>query len=190
MRGIHRSPVNSPHKGQWRGALIFSLICVWTNGWVNNREAGDLRCQCGRMTQFHNLSSSIANINLILHTTKTNDNKDFAFHLATTHVRLHVVYIIWPLDLRIKNLKLCITYIIWQDLGFKLNKLAMENRLITGIQVHVFGCYREVICHFKTYCRISSISPTKSQYLNVSCIPVQLSSLNPLKPGVKLRRKM
>ena len=41
--GIHRSPVNSPHKGQWRGALIFSLICVWINGWVNNREAGDLR---------------------------------------------------------------------------------------------------------------------------------------------------
>ena len=41
--GIHRSPVNSLHKGQWRGALIFSLICVWINGWVNNREAGDLR---------------------------------------------------------------------------------------------------------------------------------------------------
>ena len=43
VRGIHRSPVNSPHKGQWRGALTFSLICVWINGWVNNREAGDLR---------------------------------------------------------------------------------------------------------------------------------------------------
>ena len=41
--GIHRSPVNSPHKGQWRGALMFSLICVWMNGWVNNREAGELR---------------------------------------------------------------------------------------------------------------------------------------------------
>ena len=41
--GIHWSPVNSPHKGQWRGALIFSLICVWTNGWVNYRGAGDLR---------------------------------------------------------------------------------------------------------------------------------------------------
>ena len=41
MRGIHRSTVNSPHKGQWRGALMFSLICVWINGWVNNREAGD-----------------------------------------------------------------------------------------------------------------------------------------------------
>ena len=43
VRGIHRSPVNSPHKGQWCGALMFSLICVWINGWVNNREAGDLR---------------------------------------------------------------------------------------------------------------------------------------------------
>ena len=36
-------PSNSPHKGQWRGALMFSLICVWINGWVNNGEAGDLR---------------------------------------------------------------------------------------------------------------------------------------------------
>ena len=35
------SPV--PHKGQWRGALMFSLICIWINSWVNNREAGDLR---------------------------------------------------------------------------------------------------------------------------------------------------
>ena len=43
VRGIHRSPVNSPHKGQWRGALMFSLICVWINDWINNREAGDLR---------------------------------------------------------------------------------------------------------------------------------------------------
>ena len=41
--GIHRSPVNSPHKVQWRGALMFTLIGVWINGWVNNREAGDLR---------------------------------------------------------------------------------------------------------------------------------------------------
>ena len=43
VRGIHRSPVNSPHKGQWRGALMFSLISTRLNGWVNNGEAGDLR---------------------------------------------------------------------------------------------------------------------------------------------------
>ena len=43
VREIHWSPVNSPHKGQWRRALLFSLICAWINGWVNNREAGNLR---------------------------------------------------------------------------------------------------------------------------------------------------
>ena len=39
------SPVTGafPHKGQWRGDLMFSVICTWINGWVNNREAGDLR---------------------------------------------------------------------------------------------------------------------------------------------------
>ena len=43
VHGIHHSPVNSPHKGQWRGALMFSLICTWTNCWANNGDAGDLR---------------------------------------------------------------------------------------------------------------------------------------------------
>ena len=42
-RGIHRSPVNFPNKGQWRRALMFSLISVWTNGWLNTRNDGDLR---------------------------------------------------------------------------------------------------------------------------------------------------
>ena len=41
VRGIHWSSVNSPHRGQWRGALMFSLICARTNGWANNRYAGD-----------------------------------------------------------------------------------------------------------------------------------------------------
>ena len=43
VREIHRSPVNFPHKGQWRGALIFRLICAWINDWISNREAGYLR---------------------------------------------------------------------------------------------------------------------------------------------------
>ena len=43
VRGIHRSPVNSPHKVQWRRALNVSLIYTWINDWVNNCEAGDLR---------------------------------------------------------------------------------------------------------------------------------------------------
>ena len=47
-------PVNSPHKGQWRGALI----CARINDWVNNREASDLRRHRGHhdvnvMKQWH-----------------------------------------------------------------------------------------------------------------------------------------
>ena len=48
VMGIHRSPVDSPHKGQWRGPLIFSLICAWTNSWANNRDAGHLRRHCAQ----------------------------------------------------------------------------------------------------------------------------------------------
>ena len=43
VRGIHWSPVASPYRGEWRGTLIFSLICAWTNSCANNRDAGDLR---------------------------------------------------------------------------------------------------------------------------------------------------
>ena len=39
VREIHRGTAN----GQWRGALMFPLICVRINGWINNHEAGDLR---------------------------------------------------------------------------------------------------------------------------------------------------
>ena len=43
MRGLHQPPVDSLHKGQWREALMFSLICAWTNGWANDPDACDLR---------------------------------------------------------------------------------------------------------------------------------------------------
>ena len=46
VQGIHQSLMNSPHKGQWHGALMFSFICAWMNGWVNNRGTGDLRSHC------------------------------------------------------------------------------------------------------------------------------------------------
>ena len=34
---------DSSHKGQRRGAFMYSLICAWTNGWANHRDAGDVR---------------------------------------------------------------------------------------------------------------------------------------------------
>ena len=46
MPGIHQSPVNSPHIGQWLGSLMFSLTHAWTYGWVNNGDGGGLRRYC------------------------------------------------------------------------------------------------------------------------------------------------
>ena len=49
LRGEFTGPRWIPRtKGQWRRALMFSLICVWINGWVNNREVGDLRHYCAQ----------------------------------------------------------------------------------------------------------------------------------------------
>ena len=42
--------------GQWRGALMFSLVCARINDWVNTREAGDLRrhrCHCDVSVMTH-----------------------------------------------------------------------------------------------------------------------------------------
>ena len=46
VRGIHRSQLNSHHKGQWRRALMFYMICALTNSLLNSRDAGDLRRHC------------------------------------------------------------------------------------------------------------------------------------------------
>ena len=58
VQGIHRSPVNSPHKGQWRGALMFSLTQMasyaenvsiwwrhqdWTTAYTENQELDNRR---------------------------------------------------------------------------------------------------------------------------------------------------
>ena len=43
VRGIHRWPVNSPHKWPVTRSFDVPLICASINGWVTNRDAGDLR---------------------------------------------------------------------------------------------------------------------------------------------------
>ena len=53
VQGIHQSLANSPQKGQWCRALLFSVIRTWINGWVNNREAGDLRRHCAHYHTMH-----------------------------------------------------------------------------------------------------------------------------------------
>ena len=63
-----------------------------------------------------------------------------------------------------------------------------NTMLLHCIQLWLYHELLVVSCN--QYRKTSSISRTKSQNLNVSCIPLQLSSLNPMKPGVKLRIKM
>ena len=56
----------------------------------------------------------------------------------------------------------------------------------------VFSEHRRSSCfNFSCgYCQTSSVSCTKSQNLNVSCLVLQLPFPNPLKLGIKLRMKM
>ena len=72
------------------------------------------------------------------------------------------------------------------------NALTMSvNKMVTYVEAamcSLMALAKEL--RLLTYRKTSSISPTKCQSLNVSCILVQLSSRNPLKPDVKLRMKM
>ena len=61
----------------------------------------------------------------------------------------------------------------------------MIYRVLSAVQRTRFS-----LSQWETYHKTSSISRKKSQNLNVSCILLQLSLLNPLKPCVKLRMKM
>ena len=89
--GIHRSQANSPHKGQWRGGLVFSLICVWINGRVNNREAGNLRLNRAhydvtvmwaivQLPQSSYVTTNIGQINQHLTTAKHKARTEYIFH--------------------------------------------------------------------------------------------------------------
>ena len=105
--GNHRlSMPDSPHKGQSRVALVFSLICAWTNDWPNNPDAGHLRRHRAHhdLTVMFNRNSCGIQENLI-----ENDiwkmaailsraqcvngyrNYDFVFHSMFTRTRLHVI---------------------------------------------------------------------------------------------------
>ena len=91
LRGIHRSPVNSPLKSQWRGALMFYLICDWINGWENNGEAGDLRR--------HRAHYDVILINpLWIHVTSTSKQRTtkpcayFMGYIETMSINARVIY--------------------------------------------------------------------------------------------------
>ena len=101
LRGIHRSPVKSPHKCQWRGALMLSLICALINSRVNNREAGDLRCHRAHydVTVIHISVAFYVHCLFIL----TLVNIDNISHQIIAPFAKVIRYIIWWADNRIDS---------------------------------------------------------------------------------------
>ena len=56
-----RSPVNSPHKGQWRGALMFSLICALNKRLSKHTWGWWLETPSGSLWRHRNVSSLFRN---------------------------------------------------------------------------------------------------------------------------------
>ena len=95
VRGIHRSPVNSPHKGQWRGSLIFSLICGWINAWINNRDDGDSRPNRGHYDvtlMWFPISANEANLKMMCIYTTSQQHKRILWlkQNNTNQKRVHI----------------------------------------------------------------------------------------------------
>ena len=105
--------VNSPHKGQWRGALMFSLICVWINDWVNNREAGELTrhhydvtvmqlvwdvihmTTNGQLTVTVEVSFSSGSLHLVVDTARWYLTSSVAFNINGVHDNRMALRLMW-----------------------------------------------------------------------------------------------
>ena len=112
-------PVNSPPKGQWHGALMFSLICVWKNSLVNNREAGDLR----RHRTHYDVTVMIATSSLSSLAVSTQPEKNGRYF--TNHI----------------------LYVFWDDNGCVFIEKSPECFPLTRIAlVHVMACRRTDHC--------------------------------------------
>ena len=90
VQRIQRSPVNSPHKGQWRGALIF-FICASTNGGVHNRDAGDLR-SAGAVLIKDSVYVSLTGLHYFQWPMKSRDtSQHFEYSLSRQHRQENII---------------------------------------------------------------------------------------------------
>ena len=91
-------PVISPHKDQWRGALIFSWICAWINDWVNNRKAGDLRRHRGHY-DIDVMCTSMLNVYCVSFILKIlNDAITWLYMSQVTKLRLSCYLVLLSVD--------------------------------------------------------------------------------------------
>ena len=181
VRGIHRSPVNSPHKGQWRRALMVSLICVWTNGWVNNRDAGDLRR--------HRANFDVTVIVLLPQASMGWPFNILVGLIKKKSCKLGVIDVVTVVRLEFKN----------KSTDGPVTVAIIYVECVFGKRACKYG--EKSLCHFRMggghswdldgdLPYLLSIRRTQSQNLDVYCLVLQLPLPNALKSGVKLRTKM
>ena len=94
MRGIHRSPVNSAHKGQGRGALMFPLICAWINAWIYNGDLRRHRASYDVIVMTRYQPEQILNIGDLINTGWLKDKvNNFTWHSAGTArtIKIHMI---------------------------------------------------------------------------------------------------
>ena len=183
------SPRNWPHKGQWRGALMFSLICVWINDWVNNREAGDLRRYRAHFDVTVLFSKQVWENDDDRTLMKAANDAEFAeSKQGADDGRCCSVgtQTEWPshgisVATQTEN-----SYIspAAETLGTTTAGSAVQHNE-SDYQADIAACHK-----VSTYRKVFNIRPTKSQNLNNSCLVLQLSLPNLLKPCIKLRMKM
>ena len=114
VHNYHRSPVNFLHKGQWRGALMFSLIYAQINDWVNHREAGDLRR--------HHAHYDFIAIN----------------QLTFTPFRMRVYAYVYEFDMRRKTAKVLVYSLLYQSISWAMLETSWERFKHSSISVTRF----------------------------------------------------
>ena len=97
VRGTHRSPLNSPHKGQWRGALMLSLICALkklfskqSRGWWFETPSRSLWRHC----------------NGLWNSTMGDQNGRFASVASSTHLYHCYMNVCYKLHMQLENMNM------------------------------------------------------------------------------------
>ena len=112
VRGIHRSPVNSPHKGQWRGALLFSFelrlnkrLSKQSLGWRFETPSCSLRRHCNAsLTKSFSPRSTILVVKWFSLQRRHNERDDVSNHWLP-----HCLLNCWFRRRSKKTSKICVT---------------------------------------------------------------------------------
>ena len=129
--GNPTAPVDSSHKYQRRGALMFSLICTWTNGWANKWNACDLRRHCAHyeitVMNIWRFADDIMKSVLLIHyvtvLTKSSIDKSvlvqlMAWHETNNHTKTNK----WTAWWRHQMEKfIALLAFVWRILGLRVN---------------------------------------------------------------------